>query len=133
PFILAVIKNCVRSLEEPAWALEMYRNIPSSFRGQFVVTNTTGPGMVTRTLAENRDLRSSVTVLFPKDVCEPMTWHRFGDYGAHLMGASWRPSDGCVSAPLAGMWETRTRREFLLDSQSRGPRREGEWLISLPE
>jgi hypothetical protein len=127
-----VIGNCIRSLEQPAWALEMYRNIPVPFRGQFVVTNTTGPGLVTRTLAENRDLQGSVTVLFPHDVCEPRSWHHFGDYGAHLMAASWRQTDGIVRRRLARMWETRTRRRFMADSRDRGARREGGWLISLP-
>jgi hypothetical protein len=111
----------------------MYRNIPSPFRGQFVVTNTTGPGLVTRTLAENRHLRSAVTVLFPHDVREPATWHQFGAYGAHVMTASWRKSDGVIRRRLARLWETRTRKRFEIESQSRGPTRQGEWVIALPE
>jgi mannosyltransferase OCH1-like enzyme len=133
PFLKAVIGNCIRSLEQPAWALEMYRNIPAPFRGQFVVTNTTGPGLVTRTLAENRDLQGSVTVLFPHDVCEPRNWHHFGNFGAHLMAASWRHADGVVRRRLARMWESRTRRRFMTDSRARGARRDGGWLISLPQ
>lgn len=133
PFILAVIKNCVRSVEDPAWALQLYRNIPSPFRGQFIVTNTTGPGLVTRTLAENPDLRPSVTVLFPNDVCEPKTWHRFGDYGAHLMGSSWRKSEGFFRTRFARYWENSTRERNYRQSLQRGPRRAGEWVSSLPE
>lgn len=133
PFILAIIKNCVRSVEEPAWALQLYRNIPSPFRGQFIVTNTTGPGLVTRTLAENPGLRSSVTVLFPEDVCEPKTWHRFGDYGAHLMGSSWRKSEGFFRTRLARYWENSTRKRNYRQSVQRGPKRVGEWINSLPE
>jgi hypothetical protein len=133
PFMLAVINNCVRCAEEPARAQELYRNIPAPFRGQFIVTNTTGPGLVTRTLAEQPPLRSAVTILFPADVCEPTTWHRFGDYGVHLMTASWRTSDGRIRKRLTRAWETRTRKRFLRESQSLGPRREGEWSIALPE
>lgn len=133
PFVLAIIKNCVRSVEEPEWALDMYRNIPAPFRGQFIVTNTTGPGLVTRTLAENPSLRGSVTVLFPPDVCEPKTWHRFGDYGAHLMGSSWRKSDSWLRTRLARLWENRTRERFYQDSRARGPKRDGEWVSSFPE
>lgn len=133
PFLLAVIKNCVRSVEDPAWALQMYQNIPSPFRGQFIVTNTTGPGLVTRTLAENPGLRSSVTVLFPTNVCEPKTWHRFGDYGAHLMGSSWRKSEGFFRTRLARYWENATRRRNYRASLQTGPKREGEWISSFPE
>jgi mannosyltransferase OCH1-like enzyme len=133
PFLRAVIGNCIRSLEQPAWALELYRNIPAPFRGQFVVTNTTGPGLVTRTLAENRDLRGSVTVLFPHDVREPQSWHNFGDFGAHLMAASWRQTDGIVRRRLARLWETRARRRLTTESRALGATREGGWLISLPQ
>lgn len=128
PFILAVIENCVRSIDDPAWALDMYRNVPSFLHGQFIVTNTTGPGLVTRTLAENAHLRGSVTVLFPRDVCDVRTWHRFGDYGVHLMRSAWRKSDNALSRRLGGLWERRTRKRFNAESRRAGPTRVGDWL-----
>src|SRR5262245_20164937 len=127
PFILAVIRNCVRGLRDPEWTRKMHRGVPRLFRGQFIATNSTGPGLVTRTLAEREDLRSSVTVLFPDDVCEPSTWHSFGDYGAHLMSASWRRKEGFVRRRLARAWENRSRRRLHVASQRQGPRRDGEW------
>jgi len=127
PFILAVIRNCVRGLRDPEWNRQMHRGVPRLFRGQFIATNSTGPGLVTRTLAEREDLRSSVTVLFPDDVCEPSTWHSFGDYGAHLMNASWRRKEGFVRRQLARAWENRSRRRLSVASQRQGPRRDGGW------
>jgi len=53
PFIKAVIENCVRAQRDPAWAEPMLRGIPAPFRNQFHVVNTTGPGLVSRTMAEN--------------------------------------------------------------------------------
>jgi len=127
PFILAVIRNCVRGLQDPEWNQQMHRGVPRLFRAQFIATNSTGPGLVTRTLAEREDLRSSVTVLFPDDVCEPSTWHSFGDYGAHLMSASWRRKEGFVRRQLARAWENRSRRRLHVASQRQGPRRDGGW------
>jgi mannosyltransferase OCH1-like enzyme len=128
PFVRAVIDNCIRSLDEPEWALQMYGHIPRPFRHQFVVTNTTGPGLVTRTLAEEQQLRSSVSVLFPENVLEPASWHRFGNYGVHLMTSSWRRDDGPIRRRLLRLWEARARGRFYRASSERGPRRHGEWL-----
>lgn len=129
PFLKAVIDNCVRSLDDPGWALKMIENIPKPFRGQFVVTNTTGPGLVTRTLAENPELRSSVTILFPEDVCREDGWHRFGDFGVHLMNASWRKRDGFWIRRLSRLWENSTRARLLQQSQALGPARPGAWGV----
>ena len=127
PFVGAVIGNCVRGLEEPQWALQMMRGIPRWFRGQFFVPMTTGPGMVSRTLAERPELRRNVAVLFPADVSNESTWHRFGDFGVHLMQAMWRKRDSFIRSRLARFWESRRRASLLRKSRELGPRREGDW------
>jgi hypothetical protein len=127
PFLGALIANCVRGLHEPEWAADMMRGIPHWCRSQFFVPMTTGPGMVTRTLAENRQLRHTVTVLFPKNVCEKESWHRFGDFGVHLMQSSWRKRDGFIGSRLKRIWEANKRKRQLRISSGFGPLRLGEW------
>jgi hypothetical protein len=127
PFIGAVIDNCVRGLQDPLWAAQMMRGIPRWFQGQFFAPVTTGPGMVSRTFAENRELRSNVTVLFPADVSDASTWRCFGDFGVHLMQASWRKRDGFIRSRLARMWEARRRNFLETKSRALGPHRIGDW------
>jgi inositol phosphorylceramide mannosyltransferase catalytic subunit len=132
PFIKAVIDNCVRAQKEPVWGIQMMQGIPSAFQEQFYVPNTTGPGLVTRTLGEQTKLRKTVSVLFPLDVCSEQTWHRFGDYGVHLMQASWRKRDSFLRRRLARLWENRKRERLLRESKILGPLRSGEWLSRFP-
>lgn len=132
PFLAAIIENCLRALTDPTWAQRMYADIPQAFRAQFIATNTTGPGLVTRTLAENPALATSLAVLFPDDVCHPDTWHRFGDYGAHLMSSSWRTPDNIWRRRLARWWEARRRRHGEYCSRTRGPLRPGPWGSRFP-
>jgi inositol phosphorylceramide mannosyltransferase catalytic subunit len=123
PFLRAVIENCIRAQKDPAWVAPMMAGIPSLFRSGFDVLNTTGPGLVTRTLAENPTLARTVNILFPEDVCDERTWHNFGHYGVHLMAASWRGRGNYFKRRLALLWETRTRRRMLGDSIKRGKQR----------
>lgn len=123
PFLAAVIENCVRAQKEPAWVAPMLAGIPSLFRSGFDVLNTTGPGLVSRTLAERPDLARNVTVLFPKDVCDARTWHQFGDFGVHLMAASWRDRGNSLKRRLARIWETRVRRQLQFESEKIGHQR----------
>lgn len=123
PFLEAVIENCLRAQKDPAWVAPMMRGLPPWFRAEFHVLNTTGPGLITRTLVENPQLAREVTVLFPKDVCDSRSWHQFGDYGVHMMAASWRDKGGFLRRRLARIWEGRVRRKFLLESQKLGERR----------
>jgi hypothetical protein len=134
PFLKAVISNCARAQKEPKWAAQMMRGIPQWFRNPFIPPMTTGPGMVSRTFAENADLRHDVTVLFPPDVRDERTWHRFGSFGVHLMQASWRKRDGLLRTRLARLWEIRRSRILKEASSSRGPQREGNWnsLVEVP-
>jgi hypothetical protein len=123
PFLATVIENCVRSQKDPAWLQPMMAGIPRLFRSEFYVLNTTGPGLVTRTLVENPDSARNVTVLFPADVCDAGTSHQFGHYGVHLMEASWRGRGSFLWCKLALAWEMRTRRRMLAESRTLGPTR----------
>ncbi len=123
PFLKAVVENCVRAQNDPQWVEPMMRDIPRIFRPEFFVLNTTGPTLISRTLAENPTLANTVTVLFPDDVCDPQNRHHFGDYGIHLMNASWRKHYGWVLRRLASMWEVWTYHRFLKQSRRLGKTR----------
>lgn len=123
PFLEAVIENCARAQRDPAWVEPMMRGIPGPFRADFEVLNTTGPGLVSRTLAENPGLAAEVTVLFPEDVCNPDMWHQFGRYGVHAMEGSWRDGGGFLRRRLALFWEARLRRRQLAESEKLGKSR----------
>jgi inositol phosphorylceramide mannosyltransferase catalytic subunit len=90
PFLKAVIENCVKAQRDPNWVKPMMRGSPPLGRGEFFILNSTGPGLISRTLAEDRELGKTVTVLFPDDVCDVRNWNRFGELGIHLMESSWR-------------------------------------------
>lgn len=105
PFLRAVIENCIRGQENPSWVKPMFRGTPPPIKDEFFVINSTGPGLVSRTLAENPELAKTVTVLFPDDVCDIRKWNRFGDYGIHLMDSSWRVRKGFVRQKLVNyLW-----------------------------
>jgi len=106
PFIKAIIENCVRAQEDPAWVKPMMRGLPPLSKREFYVLYTTGPGLVSRTLAENPELAKTVNVLLPDDVCDFNNWNRFGDLGIHLMDASWRLHRGRLRKRLAMNWES---------------------------
>src|ERR1043165_307371 len=123
PFIGALIENCVRSLNEPSWAHQMMQGVPRPIRELVIAPFTTGPGMVSRTLAENPHLAKDVTILFPEDVCNERTWHQFGNFGIHLQQGAWRSSHGYVRPRLANLWEAWMRRRLLRESRARGKSR----------
>lgn len=133
PFLGAVIENCARGVREPHWADLMMSGIPKWCRGQFEVPMTTGPGMVTRTLAEHPELARNVTILFPPDVRDPAAAQKFGSYGVHLMQGSWRRRDGLLASKLRRMWEVRRRKAFLARSVKLGPTRSGVWKVNEPQ
>ena len=69
----------VRSSQRDAtWRAQMVNGIAGGLRSEFYVFNTTGPGLLCRTLAENREAAQEVKVLFPADVCDSETWHQLG-------------------------------------------------------
>jgi inositol phosphorylceramide mannosyltransferase catalytic subunit len=123
PFLAAVIDNCVRAQRDALWPAAMWRSIPSLFRGEFYVLDTTGPGLVSRTLVEYPDAQAQVTVLFPPDVCDDRHWHQFGNYGVHLQEGGWRSRKSLLQRKLGSLWESRLRRAQLRDSRRLGPTR----------
>jgi inositol phosphorylceramide mannosyltransferase catalytic subunit len=123
PFLHDIIENCVRAQEDPAWVSPMMAGIPFLLRSSFDVLNTTGPGLVTRTLAEHPESASRVSVLFPEDVCDTSTWHNFGDYGVHMMAGSWRGRGNYITRRLALLWENQIRRRFNDESRKLGKHR----------
>lgn len=120
-FLGAVIENCIRSQTDPDWIKPMLANIPTPFRTEFEVLYSTGPGMLTRTLAENPEIAKTVTILFPEDVREPESWHQFGIYGVHQMAASWRDKGGYLKQKMALLWENRERKRQYTESHALGP------------
>lgn len=100
-FLGAVIENCVRAQQDPNWVRPMMRGCPPLLEEEFFILNSTGPGLVSRTLAENPDLANTVTVLFPDDVCDVANWNRFGEWGIHLTNGSWRCKRSFLRRKLA--------------------------------
>lgn len=123
PFLGAAIENCVRARKDRTWVGPSLRGLPRLFRGEFEVLNTTGPGLLSRTLAESPSLAREVTILFPPDVLDANSWHQFGNLGIHLMHGSWRDRGGFLRRRLATLWESWTRDRLMPDSRARGPQR----------
>jgi hypothetical protein len=123
PFLGAVIENCVRAQQEPAWLKPMREGIPLLFRSEFEVLNSTGPGLLTRTLAERAVTAADMTILFPPDVCDPAQWHLFGDYGVHMMDGSWRSQASPFHRRILCWWESRARSRTLPGSRRLGAKR----------
>jgi hypothetical protein len=120
PFLEAIIKNCVRAQEDAKWVEPMMRPIPRVFRRDFFVLNTTGPGLISRTLAEYPGAAGDVRVLFPENCCDQSTWHRFGSYGVHLQQGGWRSRKSFLARRLASVWESWTRSRLLGESLKLG-------------
>lgn len=113
PFLAAIIANCVRAHENPQWVKPMMHGSPAFAEDQYWVLNSTGPGLVSRTFAENPELTKAVTVLMPEDVCNVETWHCFGRYGVHLMEGSWRPHSQRLRRYLARKFEAHRQDQVL--------------------
>jgi inositol phosphorylceramide mannosyltransferase catalytic subunit len=120
PFLEAVIEDCVRARKDPNWVKPMLKGIPWLFRSEFYVLNTTGPGLLSRTFAENPSLVKDVSVLFPDDVCDPSTWHQFGNFGVHAMEGSWRTKGSYVRRRLGNLWEAWASRKGMEESRKQG-------------
>jgi len=102
PFLEALIKGCVRGQKDPDWVKPLMHGSPPLIGDDYFILNSTGPGLVTRTFAENPELARTVRVLFPEDVCDVRNWNRFGDYGVHLADSSWRPHRSFVLSRFSG-------------------------------
>ncbi len=121
PFLKAVIESCIRAQTDPAWVAPMMKDVPPLSRDEFFVLNTTGPGLISRTLAENATLASTVKVLFPEDVCDTRTWNTFGDLGVHLMEGSWRARRRNFLLNRLGLyWEAWMMNRLLSKSRTLG-------------
>ena len=123
PFLRAVIENCVKAQKHPAWAEPMMRHTTPLLREDYWVLNTTGPGLISRTLAENPQLAETVLVLVPEDVCDRATWHHFGGFGVHLMDGTWRKRRGFLVNRLLLFWEDWKMRSFSRESVKLGKTR----------
>lgn len=123
PFLAAVIENCLRARRMPAWVKPMMRGILPTLRNDLYVLNTTGPGMVSRTLAENPQFAGSINILFPDDVCNCGSWHQFGDYGVHNMAGSWRPRSNVFERLLKRLWKSWNLHRILAEGRTRGKTR----------
>jgi hypothetical protein len=123
PFLEAVINNCVRAQQHPKWADPMLKSIPRIFRRDEFVLATTGPGLVSRTLAEFPGASEHVKVLFPENIFDRNTWYCFGSYGVHLQAGAWRRHEGLVRRVLHRNWEAWRRKALLNESMRRGAKR----------
>jgi mannosyltransferase OCH1-like enzyme len=123
PFIKAIIDNCVRAQRDNAWTAVIMRPIPKLLRQEFLVFYTTGPGLVSRTLAEFPDAGRHLTVLFPKDVCDRRNWGRFGHYGVHLQQGAWRSRKSFLRRRLISAWMAWQRSRMLTAALRRGSER----------
>ncbi|MDR2017837.1 MAG: hypothetical protein LBQ00_03020 [Syntrophobacterales bacterium] len=123
PFLRAIIENCVKSQKDEKWVEIMMKPIPRIFREDFYVLNTTGPGVVSRTLAEYPDAASEVKVLFPENVCDPAYWHRFGSFGVHLQEATWRRKKSYLRRRLTWLWASWRSSKLLEESRKFGEKR----------
>lgn len=124
PFIRAVIENCVRAQNDKPWRDSMTRSLPRPLREDLFVIYSTGPGLVSRTLAEYRDTENPVEVLFPENVCDKKNcWNLFGKYGIHLGGGSWRTQHGNVRRRLISFFGRRNEARAIKLAQKIGKTR----------
>ena len=130
PFLEAIINNCVRAQQRPQWAATMLKSIPRMFRSEEFVLVTTGPGLVSRTLAEYPGACEQVKVLFPPNILDQNSWHCFGTYGVHLKVGTWRKHERLVRRVLHRNWEAWRRRALLMESLNRGRKRALEFKSS---
>lgn len=117
PFIHAIIENCVRAQKDTEWRKAITNSLPRMVRKELFVIYATGPGLVSRTLAEYADAANPVKVLFPENVCDRDSWNRFGDYGIHLMYSSWRKRQGFFRRRLINVLERRTEERAIKQSR----------------
>ena len=127
PFLEAVIENCVRGQKDPRWVRPMLRGTPPLEGDIYFVFCSSGPGLCSRTLAENAELARTVTVLFPDDATDVRNWNHFGDCGVHLMSSSWRPQRGLIRGRLGYCcWRWMQRRLLKRSVLKQSPKR-GVW------
>jgi hypothetical protein len=129
PFLRAIIENCIKAQKDLDWARAMGRSLPRWFREEYHVLYTTGPWLISRTLAEFRNADKQVMVLFPEDVCDSRYWNRFGRFGVHLMRGSWRNRKGVLKRRLQGYWELLILNKMIKESRKLGKGRKLHFKI----
>jgi inositol phosphorylceramide mannosyltransferase catalytic subunit len=127
PYLNSIIQNCIRAQNEPDWANQMLRSLPRMLHDRYYVLSTTGPGLITRTLAEHPNAAAQVTVLFPENVCDPKTWHRFGTHGVHMMEGSWVSRKGIIYKLYTRAWDMWMIKKVLKEGMKRGTSRTMEF------
>lgn len=120
PFLEAIIENCVRAQKDPGWVKPMMRGIPRMSKEEFLVLYTSGPGLISRTLAERPDLARTVMILFPDNVCDTRNWNCFGNLGVHMMDASWRRTSGRIRRRIMLELEAWQLRRLIRESAQSG-------------
>jgi hypothetical protein len=130
PFLAAVIENCVKGQQDASWVKPMLEGFPPFLQSEYLVLNTTGPGLISRTLAENPELAKLVTVLFPEDLSDMSTWNRFGNIGIHLMDGSWRTRGIFIRRRLALYWESWRLKQLARNRSSLQITKKSEVTIS---
>lgn len=123
PFLLAIIENCTRAQKDLGWLQCMARSVPRMFHEDYTVLYTTGPLLVSRTLAEFSGAGGHVKVLFPEDVCDAKNWNRFGHFGVHLRQGGWRISKGFFKTRLQRYWELLMTKKMFAESRKIGKER----------
>ena len=113
PFLRALIDNCIKAQTDPRWFRDMMWKVPRPFRDDLFVLSTTGPQLVSRTLAEFPNAEEHVKVLFPRDVCDQRSWFCFGSFGVHLMEGGWRPQRGLLRRRLMKDWQALMMKKTL--------------------
>lgn len=121
PLLRAIIDNCVRAQREPQWVTPMMNGVPPLSRGEFTVLNSSGPGLISRTLLENSRSLTDVAVLFQNDVCDVSLWNRFGTLGIHMMDGSWRGKTGFIRRRITQRWEVWQMERLIRESRKLGP------------
>lgn len=123
PFLHSIIENCVRAQKDVQWREAITSSLPRILRQELYVIYTTGPGLVSRTLAEYADAANRVRVLFPENVCDKNSWNLFGKYGVHLMHSKWRKRQGFVRGRLINFLGRRNEERAIRQAQRLGGRR----------
>lgn len=112
PFLALVIEACVKAQKEPNSVTPMMRGLPWILTDEYRILNTTGPGLLSRCLAENAGVAKTVAVLFPDDLYDENSWNCFGELGIHLMEGSWRTRSSFLVRRLSQYWERQTLRSL---------------------
>jgi hypothetical protein len=123
PFLKRVIDACARGQTDPLWRAQITASLPRALRADLDVIYSTGPGLVSRTLAESVRSEHTPTVLFPDDVTDRASWDRFGNYGVHLGSGTWRKDAGTWTRRLVNILGRRCESRAIRLGQERGPHR----------